>query len=138
MQSQWWLDDTTGTHHVMLFQQLLKPHDDAKNHQANQRFHNQQQQQQQQQQHATSTRIKVTIFTIKQTPSSPPRTTFLKPSIRIDQSLSKRIPWFSRLFFACVNGCVVAWIPGCVFTVLAMNFSHPCIGGFAFDSFRCG
>lgn len=81
--------------------------------------------------------FKVTIFTILQARSAAPLTTFVNPSIRVDDSLHKTVHWFSRLLFSCINGCVVMWIPGSVFTILAMNFNHPCIGGFTLDSFRC-
>jgi hypothetical protein len=83
------------------------------------------------------TRFKVVVFTITQGQHpAPPRTTFVKPTIRVDDILSKNVEWFSRLFFSCVNGCVIIWLPGCVLTILAMNFTHPCIGGFTLDAFR--
>ena len=120
-------DDTSQTHAVMLFQQLMKPPLDTSKLNSARRNSL----------HQRATRLKVVIFTITQGPSTASaRTTFVKPTIRVDDCLSKSIHWFSRLFFSCVNGCVIIWLPGCVFTILAMNFTHPCIGGFTLDAFR--
>ncbi len=120
-------DEASHTHAVMLFQQLMKPPLDTS------KFNSVRRNSQQQR----ATRLKVVIFTITQGPSAASaRTTFVKPTISVDDCLTKSIYWFSRLFFSCVNGCVVIWLPGCVFTILAMNFTHPCIGGFTLDAFR--
>ena len=127
IQIQRQFDDTTQTHSLMLFQQLLKPHPEERKSGFSSR--NSQQ--------SPSTRFKVAIFTITQGPSpAVPRTTFVKPSITVDDYLSRSINWFARLHFSCINGCVVIWLPGHLITVLAMNFAHPCIGGFTLDAFR--
>jgi hypothetical protein len=122
-------DDTTQTHSLMLFQQLLKPHPEEPKSGFSRR----------KSQQVPLTRFKVEIFTITQGPTpAAPRTTFVKPAIAVDDYLSRSINWFARLHFSCINGCVVVWLPGCLITVLAMNFAHPCIGGFTLDAFRCG
>jgi hypothetical protein len=121
IQVQRWFDDSTQSRAVMLFQQLMRPPPENSGRCSQQnRF----------------PRFKVAVFTIYQAQSSPPLTTFVKPFIQADDCLYKSIHWFSRLLFSCSNGCVIVWLPGYVFTILAMNFTHPCIGGFTLDSFR--
>ncbi len=121
------VEESTLTHSVMIFQQLMKPPPDQSKFNFGRR-------------HSLPekvARFKVVVFTISQAPQpAPPRTTFVKPTIRVDDSLSRNVDWFSRLLFACVNGCVIIWLPGSVLTILAMNFTHPCIGGFTLDAFR--
>jgi hypothetical protein len=118
MQAQCVLDEVTSSHSVMLFQQLIMPPMPPPNN------HNQ-------------SKLRVNIFTITQAATGSARTTFVKPIIKIDDCVAKSMPRFSRVLFSCVNGCVTVWLPGHFLTILAMNFSHPCIGGITLDSFRC-
>ncbi len=110
-------DDATNSYTIMLFQQRMVPPSLSKK--------------------ENQTKLSINIFTINRTASSPPRTTFVKPKINVDDRVAKTIPRFSRLLFSCVNGCVVIWLPSYFLTILAMNFTHPCIGGVTLDSFRC-